>query len=82
MSQTENTKLAAEINNYYQIVRNIPFSQYQNRWRDLVYKMQDGDSVLVRTFSESRSLITAFRRAGVKCKSRKMNKGFRIWRLG
>lgn len=68
---------------YYVIQKNIPITHAINRpkWADKVREMEVGDSILLPTYHICRAFIKAADMQNVKVISRKLNKGYRIWRV-
>lgn len=83
MSQTENTNQQQEKQEvFYQIQSGIPFEHTNTkRFKILAEEMQMGDSVLLKTDQERKSLITALKYQQKQGKSRQTNQGFRVWRI-
>jgi len=68
----------------YTIERGVPTPCHPNRgkWATIVSKMNDGDSVVVTTYSEVNAMRQAIIRDGKKSVARELSDGrFRVWKL-
>lgn len=54
------------------------YAPKRNGW---VREMQPGDSVLVDTFAQAKSIAARLVRVGYKSATRKQRDGWRVWRL-
>ena len=65
------------------IDKNIPLTAPRQRTglSSTIRSMEPGDSVLVKNESQRASVASTARRIGVQTASRKVEGGFRIWRL-
>ena len=68
------------------IEKGIPIPPRYNgeqRWTNLMSKMEPGDSFLVSFDEDRKAILMAARRAGFNVLTRKMpGEGYRVWRVG
>ena len=64
-----------------QIEKNIPVPPARRSKIEIVSDMNIGDSVLCETYEQAMSLRDALRYRGLKYTTRKMDDGWRVWRL-
>lgn len=61
------------------IERNIPVPTQRSAYP--INLMKAGDSFLVAVVGQANSARGAFNRLGIKCMTRKVDGGFRVWRV-
>jgi len=65
----------------YQIEKDVPKeSAPRGRWSVMASKMEIGNSVQVKDYSEAQRLCQAIRAKGFKASQRKNSEGIRVWK--
>lgn len=64
----------------YKIEKGVEFTKYRGKW-DWVAEMQVNDSVFVETQKEADGIRYALRWRYRKAKMRKIDGGYRVWRV-
>lgn len=67
--------------NYYKPESGIPAPRPRGFWRDRAKSLKAGDSMLVKNKNEVHSLISAIWRSGFNSISKKVDEGFRVWKM-
>ncbi len=68
----------------YIIERGVPTpcNRSRSKWATIVSEMNDGDSIVVASYSETNSMRQAIIRSGRKSCARQLSDGsFRVWKL-
>lgn len=67
----------------YKIEKNVPMpgGKRTGKWQMLAAQMKKGHSVVVKTGTHKSGLFNAIRKGGGQACSRKVENGYRVWRV-